>query len=496
MAFYEDRVEHYGGALVLFKRNLTVAVPNAKKHRKPTWYMRLKIGGRKGYITRSTKLTVYEDAYEFAKAELLRLQHAAKLGHSLDEYTFEKHWADWFDRNVKNGTWSDERQYWHKKYAERYFKPYFKNADGSSLLLNDVTPNYAVGYWDWRIGYWQSGEGEKLQGYNPKRRGAKTRTTNNAKKQPAAKTLLMEQSALNQIFYDAFERGRMQQVFKMRAPVKSRTPTRRAGFDADEYSALTRYLRSYRDCVGVFRDKRLNAWHKQQRQQMYYFVIFLANSGLRVGEAREMIWSDIKFDVAVEASDSVIAEVRVSKETKKGQARFVQTQPSANETLKRWRELTPYSGTNDLVWFGQVDAETQTVKKFVDLNRGFQLFLKRVPYKERADGLLLDRDGDRRSLYSLRHTYATLRLEKGDVSVYDLAMNMGCKVQQIENHYSHLVPKQRRHEITKTKRKVQKEAVLTAGGEEEDAFVVEALKRYRSGQLSETALLEILTASK
>ena len=39
--------------------------------------MRLKIGGRKGYVTRSTKLTIYEDAYEYAKSELLRLQQAA-----------------------------------------------------------------------------------------------------------------------------------------------------------------------------------------------------------------------------------------------------------------------------------------------------------------------------------------------------------------------------------------------------------------------------------
>jgi hypothetical protein len=52
MAFYEDRVEHFGGALVLFKRNLAVAVPNAKTHHKPAWYMRLKIGGRKGYPSR------------------------------------------------------------------------------------------------------------------------------------------------------------------------------------------------------------------------------------------------------------------------------------------------------------------------------------------------------------------------------------------------------------------------------------------------------------
>jgi integrase len=490
MPFYEDRVEYFGGALVLFKRNLAVAVPNAKSHRKQAWYMRLKIGGRKGYITRSTKLTTYEDAYEYAKNELLRLQHAAKLGHSLDDYTFEKHWNDWFERNKKNGTWTASRQYWHEKYAARYFKPYFQNKDGTSVLLNEITPSVASGYWDWRITYWASDEGVRLQKYNPKRRGAKTSSTNNAKKAPAAKTLLMEQSALHQIFYDAFERGRMQQVFKMRAPTKNNKPTRRAGFDAEEYNTLTRYLRSYKDCVGVFADKRLNAWHKLQRQQMYYFVLFLANSGLRVGEAREMIWSDVKFDVAVEGSDSVIAEVRVSKETKKGQARFVQTQPSANETLKRWRETSPYNKTNDLVWFGQVNAETRTVQKFVDLNRGFQQFLQRVPYNERKDGLLYDRDGDKRSLYSLRHTYATLRLEKGDVSVYDLAMNMGCKVAQIENHYSHLVSKKRRHEITKTKRATK--PVVQEADDAEDSFVVEALKRFKRGELSETALLEIM----
>lgn len=295
MAFYENRVEHYGGALVLFQRNLSVAVPNAQKHRPRTWYMRLKIGGRKGYVTRSTKLSVYEDAYEFAKIELLRLQHAARLGHSLDEYTFELHWNDWFDRNLRNGTWKEQRAKWHKMYFNRYFKAYFASADGRSMLLNDITPQFAAEYWDWRKGFWSSEQGQKLQGYNPKRRGAKTRSTPNAKPAPAKKTLLMEQSALNQIFYDAFERGRMQQVFKMRLNEKDRTPNRRPGFDTGrEYQALVRNLRSYRDSVGRFADPRLNAWHRQQRVQLYHLVMFLLHSGLRVGEAREMTWADVK----------------------------------------------------------------------------------------------------------------------------------------------------------------------------------------------------------
>ena len=74
MAFYEDKRKHYGSACVLFKRNLAVTVPNAKTHRRANWYMRLKIGGRKGYVTRSTKFTIYEDSYEHSKSELLRFQ--------------------------------------------------------------------------------------------------------------------------------------------------------------------------------------------------------------------------------------------------------------------------------------------------------------------------------------------------------------------------------------------------------------------------------------
>ena len=76
------------------------------------------------------------------------------------------------------------------------------------------------------------------------------------------------------------------------------------------------------------------------------------------------------------------------------------------------------------------------------------------------------------------------------MSVYDLAMNMGCKVAQIENHYSHVLTQQRRHEITKTKRKTA--AVVEDVVDVEDGFALEALKRFRRGELSEAALLEIM----
>jgi hypothetical protein len=44
-----------------------------------------------------------------------------------------------------------------------------------------------------------------------------------------------------------------------------------------------------------------------------------------------------------------------------------------------------------------------------------------------------------RSLYSLRHYYATQRLLEG-IPIHDLAQQMGTSVLMIQKHYSHLTP--------------------------------------------------------
>ena len=45
-----------------------------------------------------------------------------------------------------------------------------------------------------------------------------------------------------------------------------------------------------------------------------------------------------------------------------------------------------------------------------------------------------DSIGRERTIYSLRHTYATFRLENG-TNIYWLKQNMGTSVQMIERHY-------------------------------------------------------------
>ncbi len=67
---------------------------------------------------------------------------------------------------------------------------------------------------------------------------------------------------------------------------------------------------------------------------------------------------------------------------------------------------------------------------------------KRVgSYKKGFENLLVecqlqkDNEGKNRTLYSLRHTYTTMRINK--VPVYQLAVNMWTSVEKIEQYYSH-----------------------------------------------------------
>ena len=54
-------------------------------------------------------------------------------------------------------------------------------------------------------------------------------------------------------------------------------------------------------------------------------------------------------------------------------------------------------------------------------------------------GLLKDATGKNRTLYSLRHTYATFALAEG-VDIHTLARQMGTSTLMIERHYSKLTP--------------------------------------------------------
>jgi integrase len=56
----------------------------------------------------------------------------------------------------------------------------------------------------------------------------------------------------------------------------------------------------------------------------------------------------------------------------------------------------------------------------------------------RDTGLLKNEDVQNRTLYSLRHTYATFALLNGEVDIHTLSKQMGNSAAIIERHYSKL----------------------------------------------------------
>ncbi len=66
---------------------------------------------------------------------------------------------------------------------------------------------------------------------------------------------------------------------------------------------------------------------------------------------------------------------------------------------------------------------------------GFPIPFKNMLIKAK---LLDDVNGARRSLYSLRHTYATFQILYGKLDLHTLSKNMGTSIAMLERHYSHL----------------------------------------------------------
>ena len=52
----------------------------------------------------------------------------------------------------------------------------------------------------------------------------------------------------------------------------------------------------------------------------------------------------------------------------------------------------------------------------------------------RDSGLALDANGDNRTLYSLRHTYATMEMLRGEVDIHTWSKQMGNSAAMIERH--------------------------------------------------------------
>jgi integrase len=370
---YKDFLDLRGdGRVVLYKR---------ADHQNPKWTVRLKIPSLSGFVVKSTKTTDDFEARRFAEDLYYRLEGKARRGEPINSPTFRRVFAEWAkvpvaDQVVRTARYVNGNVRRVEIWALQYF---------AETTIDRVTEARLADYVDWRLS-------------QPRR--------------PAIVTLKNERTAIRQLLRFAKRRGYVSDVPEF--VIKSGRTNARPDIPEVEWHRLTRFLPVYVDRA---QDRR------RQRERFYLalYILIMGNTGIRIGEARRLRWRDVSTTRTL--TDEVRAILSVRGKT--GEREVV-----CNRGVERYLEEVRSFRANET-------DETPSEEGYVfchpsgapvgSFKGGFQRVLKEA-------GVLFASDGKKRVPYSLRHTYATMRLAEG-VSVFQLAANMGTSVEMLEDFY-------------------------------------------------------------
>lgn len=201
---------------------------------------------------------------------------------------------------------------------------------------------------------------------------------------------------------------------------------RRPDLSLDEYKHLRRFLRTYH-LSGIKYDT------VYKRKVLREYVILLIASGMRPGkEPLSLKWKDIE----IQGNDPV--QINLTKG--KTDARPIVPMNFIKPSLRRLKEVTGRTDDNDYLFCmpdgSQLKDESGLVTRMLN-----------------DAGLRVNKNGKKRTAYSLRHTYATFLRTYRDFSFDDLSENMGNSVLMIQRHYSHSNPADRAHKFATGKEK-------------------------------------------
>jgi integrase len=246
-------------------------------------------------------------------------------------------------------------------------------------------------------------------------------------KEPTASTLNTHNSALNRVFDVAVELGFMTRSQVPELQNKGTESNRRANITIDEYNTLCRGMRAY---IKTARE----GYERDIRLLLRDYVLILANTGIRPGtEAMNLKWQHVSI---VTNKGKTYLSLNIKGKTKKW--RSIQVRHRVARYLQRIQERDAeiaHMTFEELLAAG-LDKKVFSCGNTQDLQTALGRVFTRML---ESCGLLVDkRTEQKRTLYSLRHFYATHEITKGTVSSDQLAEHMGTSVGMLEQHYSHL----------------------------------------------------------
>lgn len=363
------------GRIILYQR------PDTKN---PKWQARISVRGSTGYKVFSTKEVDRKDAERIALDKYEELYFKVRRGGTLKGKPFNTVYNEW-KKTFYEPTQHDEQSI---RKVEVLGLEFFKTKPIDEITEGDLH--------------------DMMETLKPK----------NFKTQ----TIRQYRTATNNLFQYAKTKGYVEDIPEIPAPSLIRN--RRPDFNKNDWQKLYTYMRTWLETPrkGSNSDEP-DAKRFRERLYLQNYILILANTGIRIGEIRNLRWSDID-KVEIESGDERLV-FQVSGKTGR---RDAVGNAGVDVYIRRlWdhrcKELGFEPNMSEFVFCKPDGSKVGSYKKgFISLLEGC--------------GLRVDQfTGQNRTLYSLRHTYATMRIN--EVPVYQLAVNMGTSVEMIELYYSH-----------------------------------------------------------
>jgi integrase len=254
-------------------------------------------------------------------------------------------------------------------------------------------------------------------------------------REPKASTLNTHNSAMNRVFEEAVARGFLAHKNVPLLVNRGEKSERRPDFSREEYATMIRKLPSW-----ITQGK--SGKPTDMRHLMRDYVLIMANTGMRHGtEALNLQWKHVTL---FEEKDLQYLEMSVTGKTgrrdiicRSGTINYLKRIHERCEDIKHIPFENLLKQRVDLPVFRLPDG---TVSK--NIHQTFRKFLTD------AGLITCSRTNQNRTLYSLRHTYATFALLNDGMDIHALAVQMGTSIGMIERHYSHLTPRLKKDMLT------------------------------------------------
>jgi integrase len=271
----------------------------------------------------------------------------------------------------------------------------------------------------------------KVQEYRMHRMTSRVDKTTGKPRRPARSTLHDEIVTLRQVLKTAIRHGWLTHLPDLSPPYRTQGKiVHRPWFSPAEYKQLYEATREYAQ-------KPFHDHYKWNAEQVHDYVLFMANTGLRPDEAKNLQHRDVSI-VVDEATGQTILEIEVRGKRGIG---YCKSMPSAVRPYERLlarplpglpqgkRARRRRGETDDIPMPEEVKYPQPTDHVFPGNHvKLFNGVLRRAKLKT-------DRDGNRRTAYSLRHTYICMRLMEG-ADIYQIAKNCRTSVEMIEKFYA------------------------------------------------------------